>query len=58
MSTNRIDAEVSTLKKQLELKASHSHGGDGDETNTNKSAATTIEVSIAAPILIHTTFSF
>ncbi|KAL8551978.1 hypothetical protein ACS0TY_000871 [Phlomoides rotata] len=38
----RIDAEVSTLKKQLELRASHSHG-DGDETNTKESAAPTIE---------------
>lgn len=49
MSSNRIDAEVSTLKKQLELRASHNHGGDGDETNTRESAAPTIEVRIAAP---------
>lgn len=48
MSTNRIDAEVSTLKKQLELRASHDHGGDSHETNIKQSDAPTIEVNMTA----------
>ncbi|PIN07942.1 hypothetical protein CDL12_19492 [Handroanthus impetiginosus] len=40
----RIDAEVSTLKKQLdEIRASHNHGGYGHETNIKQSTAPTIE---------------
>ncbi|KAI3458705.1 hypothetical protein Pfo_015368 [Paulownia fortunei] len=39
----RIDAEVSTLKKQLELRASHNHGDDGHQTNMKQSTAPTIE---------------
>ncbi|KAH6827243.1 structural maintenance of chromosomes protein [Perilla frutescens var. hirtella] len=39
----RIDAEVYTLKKQLESRASHSHDGDSQETNIKQSASPTIE---------------
>ncbi|KAK6135863.1 hypothetical protein DH2020_030350 [Rehmannia glutinosa] len=39
----RIDAEVSTLKKQLELRASQEHGDDGHRTNLKQSTAPTIE---------------
>ncbi|KAL7107816.1 hypothetical protein ACP275_06G078400 [Erythranthe tilingii] len=39
----RIDAEVSTLKKQLELRASQDHVTDGPETNIIQSNTPTIE---------------
>ncbi|EYU19906.1 hypothetical protein ABFS82_06G076700 [Erythranthe guttata] len=39
----RIDAEVSTLKKQLELRASQDHVTDGHEANIIQSNAPTIE---------------
>ena len=48
-TTNRIDAEVSTLKKQLESRASYNLDGDSLETNSKQSAASTIEVNIAVP---------
>ncbi|KAL1535611.1 ELKS/Rab6-interacting/CAST family member 1-like [Salvia divinorum] len=39
----RIDAEVSTLKKQLESRASYNHDGDSLETNSKQNASSTIE---------------
>ncbi|GER38081.1 unnamed protein product [Striga asiatica] len=39
----RIDAEVSTYKKQLESRASHYHGNDGHKTNIKQSTAEAIE---------------
>ncbi|GFP81743.1 hypothetical protein PHJA_000317600 [Phtheirospermum japonicum] len=39
----RIDAEVSTLNKQLELRASHHHGDDGHQTSMKLGTAPTIE---------------
>lgn len=46
MFTNRIDAEVSTLRRQLdELRASYTHHGDGHEMNAKPSSGPTIEVS-------------
>ncbi|KAG8380723.1 hypothetical protein BUALT_Bualt06G0045600 [Buddleja alternifolia] len=40
----RIDSEVTTLKKQLdELREPHNHGGDGSETNIKENTAPTIE---------------
>ncbi|KAL8050350.1 hypothetical protein ABFX02_06G077200 [Erythranthe guttata] len=42
-SLSRIDAEVSTLKKQLELRASQDHVTDGHEANIIQSNAPTIE---------------
>ncbi|KAG6420333.1 hypothetical protein SASPL_116857 [Salvia splendens] len=39
----RIDAEVSTLKKQLESRASYNLDGDSLETNSKQSTASTIE---------------
>ncbi|KAL3645305.1 hypothetical protein CASFOL_010485 [Castilleja foliolosa] len=39
----RIDAEVSTLNKQLELRASQHHGDDGHQTNMKQGTDPTIE---------------
>ncbi|XP_042028807.1 myosin-10-like [Salvia splendens] len=39
----RIDAEVSTLKKKLESRASYDHDGDSLETNSKQNASSTIE---------------
>ncbi|XP_042045519.1 myosin-10-like [Salvia splendens] len=39
----RIDAEVSTLKKTLESRASYDHDGDCLETNSKQNASSTIE---------------
>lgn len=46
MFTNRIDAEVLTLKKQLESRASCNHSGEIDETNIKQTVSPTIEVKL------------
>lgn len=49
MLTNRIDSEVSTLKKQLESRKTPKHDDDSHEADMKQSAASKIEVSIAVP---------